>query len=438
MSSYAYTLSRWAASKWRLSIMMLGAALLFPPTITLAQTDEPAPITLGSILALKGDAAALGSNMKAGLLAALEGQTVQGRAVELLIENDFLDQAKTPEAFQKLRANNVLALVGNTGTSTTEAILTDIKNAGLPMLGFTSGASFLRTDNDLAVNYRASFAQETDSLINAAFNSGVAPTGICAIVPSDSDGLETIRHIRTAYLNKSIGVEEADILQSVLTYASQGLNHYQLNGIGPVGFYKPGTLRVKEAYESLVNWELNVGLGCKVVLIEGPQDIVSNLIAYARYNGKGWVFGIKPYSGFSSLVTKLRSFGISRGLFLTQTVPYLSSDSKLLQQARKVLGEELDEVSLEGFIVGKWVLAVLNSIKGDITSESILQAAKNHYFDSENLSLSDKESHRPSDLVLLGNFENGEVYEIGDGELVLLMHIAVKSIWLTSIQPSNE
>ena len=107
---------------WMFSFLALGISLPF--TATYAEdgvTDNE--IMIGGVMDLEGRSSGLGLGMKAGIEAALEGQTVAGRKVRFLAANDSYTPEKTVEATQKLIEQKVLAFAGNVGTPTSKAAL---------------------------------------------------------------------------------------------------------------------------------------------------------------------------------------------------------------------------------------------------------------------------------------------------------------------------
>lgn len=65
-----------------------------------------------------------------------------------------------------IEKDNVFALFGFVGTPTVKRILPFITQSNIPFIAPYTGASFLRTnDAENIVNFRSSYAQEMDSLV---------------------------------------------------------------------------------------------------------------------------------------------------------------------------------------------------------------------------------------------------------------------------------
>ena len=97
-------------------------------------SDEP--IRVGAIVSLTGTYAALGAAERNALL--LEQNRINaagglgGRPLEIIIEDDGTDEAKAVVAAQKLiYANQVVAIIGGSGTGATMAIRQLVEEAGV-------------------------------------------------------------------------------------------------------------------------------------------------------------------------------------------------------------------------------------------------------------------------------------------------------------------
>lgn len=113
-----------------------------------AAPEEPTasaePIRLGAILSLTGTYAALGTaeqqalELEAERINAAGG--VEGRPIEIIIEDDATDEAKAVAAASKLiEQDSVVAILGATGTGQSMAIRGDIQRAGIPQISMAGG-----------------------------------------------------------------------------------------------------------------------------------------------------------------------------------------------------------------------------------------------------------------------------------------------------------
>jgi branched-chain amino acid transport system substrate-binding protein len=102
------------------------------------------PIKIGAILSLTGPYAALGTAEKNALDLELkrinEAGGINGRKVEIVIEDDGTDEAKAVAAATKLiEQDKVVAILGATGTGQSMAARTVIDRAGIPMISMAGG-----------------------------------------------------------------------------------------------------------------------------------------------------------------------------------------------------------------------------------------------------------------------------------------------------------
>lgn len=130
----------------------------------------PEKIVFGQAAALEGPAAALGTEMRTGLLAAFEedkADGVQGRKLELISKDDAYEPNKSIEATNQLiEQDKFFALIGPVGTPTSSATQPIASDAGIPFIGPFTGAEFLRNPfKPRVANVRASYFQETEAMV---------------------------------------------------------------------------------------------------------------------------------------------------------------------------------------------------------------------------------------------------------------------------------
>lgn len=103
------------------------------------------PIRVGAILSLTGTYAALGAAEKNALL--LEQERINatggldGRPLEIIIEDDGTDEARAVVTAQKLiYANQVAAIIGASGTGSSMAVRQLVEEAGIPQIALAGGS----------------------------------------------------------------------------------------------------------------------------------------------------------------------------------------------------------------------------------------------------------------------------------------------------------
>src|ERR1700719_3201888 len=104
---------------WRLLIFLLGVEC---QVMQVSGAEPATENVLGMSAALTGSAGELGKDMQRGILAGLERANrnggVNGRSLRLIALDDGYEPTRTdPAARQLTEKDNVLALVGNVGTS---------------------------------------------------------------------------------------------------------------------------------------------------------------------------------------------------------------------------------------------------------------------------------------------------------------------------------
>lgn len=147
-----------------------SAALLAAP-FTQSSLAQSGKIVLGQSCPLTGAAAQLGIQFNAGanvffdLLNAKGG--VAGRSVELVSLDDSYEPARCAENTAKFIGQDVFALFGYIGTPTSLAALPLSNKAKIPFIAPFTGAMSLREPmNRLAFHLRASYDDETATIVN--------------------------------------------------------------------------------------------------------------------------------------------------------------------------------------------------------------------------------------------------------------------------------
>ncbi len=404
------------------STLLLGAALA--GTGLPAAADAPGvtatKLTVGGVMDLQGDSQALGSNMKLGLEAALQGQKVQGRNVEILVRNDFYDPKEAVTATRDLLGQGIFAMLGNVGTPTAKATLPVLAERKIPAIGFFTGAGLLRPGQGDIINFRASYVQETATVITAALKSGIKAGEICAYVQNDAYGMAGVAGIKLA-LSKEPGA--AGLLQAIEQVQAVPDEDPRRNSlVSPVGFYQRNTLRSREGYVALKNWEKATNTHCRLVLTVGTYVPVANFIAYSRSKGETWIFSAVSFTGADSFKEELKKYNAQNGVIMTQVVPAPArSNLPIVVEARRTLGNKLNYVSLEGYIVGRMFLTLAQNVKGDLTPANLLAATRGQRFDLGGLSLDFSNDNQGSDQVYITVIDQNEYEEINQEQLAALL-----------------
>jgi branched-chain amino acid transport system substrate-binding protein len=102
------------------------------------------PIKIGAILSLTGTYAGLGEPEKNLIELEVEkindAGGVNGRPIEVIIEDDATDEAQAVAAASRLiEQENVVAIIGATGTGQTMAVRGEVQRAGIPQVSMAGG-----------------------------------------------------------------------------------------------------------------------------------------------------------------------------------------------------------------------------------------------------------------------------------------------------------
>jgi branched-chain amino acid transport system substrate-binding protein len=126
--------------------LVLGAAACGSSSDTSSPSASPTADTykIGAVLSLTGTYAALGAAEKQALDLEVkrinDAGGVNGRQLEILIEDDATDEAKAVAAATKLiDQEGVIAILGASGTGQTMAMRGDIDRAGIPQISMAGG-----------------------------------------------------------------------------------------------------------------------------------------------------------------------------------------------------------------------------------------------------------------------------------------------------------
>jgi branched-chain amino acid transport system substrate-binding protein len=324
-------------------------------------------IRFGQSAAFDGPAAALGNGMRAGILAAFAEANaaggVNGRTLELVQYDDGYEPDRAVANTQKLiDEDQVFGLIGAVGTPTCQATQPIATEAGVPFIGPFTGAGFLR-DPALGnvINVRASYDQETAAWIE--------------------------------YLTTDLGLSRIAIL-----YQDDGFGRAGLSGVQKAmearnmalvaeGTYQRNTTAVRSAL-------LDIRRGDpEAVVIVGAYAPVAEFIRLAHSVNLDAVFMNISFVGSNALAADLGTEG--EGVLVTQVVPFPYDPSLALvaeyQAALAAHDASLEPgfVSLEGYIVGRLVIAALSGIEGEPTRQALLDAFYSQgTFDIGGLSLS--------------------------------------------------
>jgi ABC-type branched-subunit amino acid transport system substrate-binding protein len=311
-------------------------------------------IVFGQATALEGPASALGQGMKMGLEAAFaevnKAGGVKGRKLELKSLDDGYEPTKSIEAVKKLlEEDKVFAIAGAVGTPTAAATLPIATAAGAPFIGAFTGAEVLREPyKPLVMNIRASYFQETEAMVE--------------------------------HLTKDLGASKIAIMyqddafgQAGLAGVKKALEKRQMQLAGE-GTFERNTVAVKAALLAIKKAEP------QAVIMISPYKPAAEFIKLAKQIKLDATFVNISFVGSDALAKELGPVGT--GVVITQVVPF-PKDATIpvvgrYQASLKASAPDAQPgfVSLEGYLVGRAIIAALEKINGEPTRKALIEAVQ--------------------------------------------------------------
>lgn len=348
-------LSRSKAS-WGVVFGVAGMAVWLAGTAALAADKgvSATAIHVGQAAALKGQAAALGEGMQAGLQAYFKRVNaaggVGGRQIELKSINDGYEPAMCEKATKVLLdGEGVFALVGYVGTPTTKAVIPLAMESQTPLIGPFTGAAATRTPfNKYVVNLRASYAQEMEAV---------------AAYLVDKKGLKKIAclHQNDAFGQSGVDGITAALKRRGIELVAKG--QFERNTVAVAGAITEIAAAKPEAIVTVAPYKPTAAF---VRGVRGNADLKDTTVTAISFVGT------------SALLAELGDAG--EGVVISQVVPSPMDDAtpvvKEYHQDMKAagFGEKYDYVSLEGYLSAKLLCTVLGKVQGEPTREGFLKA----------------------------------------------------------------
>lgn len=331
------------------SVAVCSLAFSMPAAADQGITDDE--VRFAQIAAVEGPAAALGTGMRDGMLAAFAEANAAGGVHGRMLAIDTFDDGYEPDRSATqlasvLADNNHIALIGPVGTPTTSATQPMATEAQFPMIGAFTGAGFLRdASHGNIFNLRASYHAETEAWI--------------------------------AHLVDDLGMTDIAIL-----YQDDGFGRVGLDGVTAAldrrgmslvaeGTYVRNTVAVRGALLDLRRAEPDA------VVMVGAYKPIAEFIRLSRQLDFDPTFVNISFVGSNALSTELGPDG--EGVIISQVVPFPWDAGQLVvagYQAAMLAhnpNAEPDFITLEGYLVGRLAIAALEAAGPDLTRESYLE-----------------------------------------------------------------
>ena len=344
------------AGRAALRLLAFAAASLLAGPVSAAPGVTDETVAFGQSACFSGPNQRLGIDYRSGLLAAFAERNaaggVQGRTLELIaLDDGYEPEQAAANAERFVAANNVLAVVGGVGTPTAARIAPVLRTAEIPFVGHVTGADFLHDAQRFpnVVNLRASYFDEVQALVaNIVGERGHRRLGI--IYQDDAFG----RSVMRSYL---AALAEQDIpLLAKTTYSRN-------------------THAVHASLFGLANADLDA------ILLVGAYAANSEIINLAHSLGHDYTLANLSFSLSYELRNRVEA--PSDRILVTEVVPSPNdADSALAASFRGAMaahaapGESvLNELSLEGYLLGRYLASTLERIDGDITRSAFMAQA---------------------------------------------------------------
>ena len=330
-----------------------------PPAPTLPTEDPGVPgvtddeVHFGQSAALTGPSAALGTGMRLGLQAAFEEANraggVHGRQLKLTtLDDGYESQLAFDNTWRLIGTEGVFGLIGAVGTPTSRSASPVAHAAGAPFVGPFTGADFLRdSELDNVVNYRASYYQETEQMVER-LTEDLGVTRVAVLYQNDSYGLDGLEGVRLAL--------ESRELEPVASW------YYRRN----TSAVKTAAFRIAEAQP-------------EAVIIIGSYAPAAAAIELLRSElNPDPIFMAVSFVGSEALADELGRSG--DGVYVTQVTPLPDDQSSSVVRNYRAALSAVDSdaepgfVSLEGYMAGRLAIAGLEACGADLSRACFLDA----------------------------------------------------------------
>lgn len=392
---------------WKSHILALGGnftlvllLVVFTHTSANSRALEPVKneaLLFGMSTALSGPAEQLGKNMLLGINMRFEEENnqggINGSPLELVALDDGYEPVRTaPNMRTLIEQEQVLAVIGNVGTPTAiSAIPIANEKQTLLFAPFTGAGVLRKTPPDrYIINYRASYAEETSTMVEALIqHAGIKPEEIAFFTQRDGYGDAGYIGGITALLNNGLKSK------SLVVHAR----------------YERNTLSVDNALADILLAETPP----KAIIMVGAYAPCARFIKLAKELGIKALFLNVSFVGSAPLARQLGD-NVS-GVIVTQVVPHPNNLSvpivKQYRDALKTLAADTQPSfgSLEGYIAATIMIKALKTIEGRPTRETLIDAIEGlKQFDigSENDLFYDSKNHQASHTVWPTRLQHGK------------------------------
>jgi len=349
-------------------------------------------VTIGMTAPLSGQNGAYGTEMKEVIGAYFQqintAGGINGRKLELVALDDGYETDRTIANTKALiNDKKVFALLASYGSSPTTAAMNDVFGpARVPLIGTISGAETIRQsikenpNNRYMFNVRASYANETDAIVNQLVSLG-------------------LKNIAVFYQNDGFG-------KSGLEGVVAALKRYKL---------------APSASATVERNSVNVAQAVQIIAKANPQAVVmvtlykptAEFVRQMKKSNQYPQFMTLSPVGADLLAKELGDD--ARGIGISQVMPYPWNDTtQIVREYQRLLGKQgkFSYYGIEAYAMAKLMVDAIRKTGKDLTREKLvatLENLQNYDLGGYRVSYSSTErsGSRFVDLTVVGN--NGRV-----------------------------
>ena len=316
-------------------------------------------VVFGQSACFSGPNRNLGLYYRAGILAAFEERNraggIGGRSLRLLsLDDGYEPEQAAANAERFASENNVFAVIGGVGTPTAKRIAPVLRTAKIPFVGPFTGADFLRNFSRYpnVINLRAGYLDEVVTMVDYIVNDlGKKRFGV--IYQDDAFGRSVLRNCQAA-------LDAHDL--PILAKTAHSRNTHAVHA---------GLFMIAKA-------------DLDAILIVGSYAANSEIINLSHSLGHDYI--VANLSFVLSQELKKLVENRSEKILVTEVIPDPNSNtSQVARRFRNALRPEygqvetvaslVNEVAFEGYILGRFVIDVLERMDGDLTRQQFMKTA---------------------------------------------------------------
>ncbi|HSY26146.1 MAG TPA: ABC transporter substrate-binding protein [Burkholderiaceae bacterium] len=307
-------------------------------------------ILVGQSAALSGPAQELGIALRDGAKAYFDyinaNGGVQGRKIIFTTLDDGYEPARAAaNTKQLIEQDSVFALFGYVGTPTSIASIPAVEQANIPFFAPFTGAQSLREPfNRNIFHIRASYFEETESIVNSLTQSGV--TKIAVLYQNDAYGAAGLEGVTRALKKHNLALAGSATVERNTVDVGAAVTKIKASGPGAV------------------------------ILVAAYKSVAAFIVEMRKQNANPFFWNIS-FVGSQTLVRELGSN--AKGVMVSQVMPAPWDDvnpvvkeyMKLYVQGGK---HPFDYVSIEGFVAAKVFVEGLRHSGQPPTREGLIKS----------------------------------------------------------------